>query len=184
MTLIHGLGVGRSSKASSAKDPGTEMEQQAPSPHTHLLYSKLTSSGNFITFLERTEKTQLTSLSSSFGTCFKVWRGQGLAGWNRTWCQQTATVEGKQSFSEKHKTQSLEGVRSRISLFQGGMIWEGTMEDFSCKCRALNPPSSTAADWHGQSFPSVGLRRQGLVIWYLLPAQEGVAVDVVHDGAV
>lgn len=71
MTLIHGLSVGRSSKASSAEDPGTEM-QQPTHPTPQLLYNKLTSSSNFISFMGRNEKTQLTSLSSSFGTCFKV----------------------------------------------------------------------------------------------------------------
>lgn len=72
MTLIHGLGVGRSSKASSAEDPGAEMERQPTHPTPQLLYNKLTSSSNFITFMGRNEKTQLTSLSSSLGTCFKV----------------------------------------------------------------------------------------------------------------
>lgn len=72
MTLIHGLSVGRSSKASTAEDPGTEMQQQPTHPTPQLLYNKLTSSGNFISFMGRNEKTQLTSLSSSFGTCFKV----------------------------------------------------------------------------------------------------------------
>lgn len=50
MTLIHGLGMGKSSKTSSATDPGTEMEQHPhPYPTTHLLYNELTSSNDVIT---------------------------------------------------------------------------------------------------------------------------------------
>lgn len=55
MTLIHGLSVGRSSKASSAEDPGTEMQQQPTHPTPQLLYNKLTSSGNFMFYGKKWE---------------------------------------------------------------------------------------------------------------------------------
>lgn len=66
------------------------------------------------------------------------------------------------------------------------MRWEGSTEDFRCKCRApsLHPSSAAGCGW--SSF-SLGLGRWGLasgiVIWFQL--REAVSArDVFHDGAV
>lgn len=69
MTLVHGHGVGRSSKASSARDLGTEKEQPPTlRPAPRLLCIKFTSSSNFITFMREIRRLSYRHHVPSFGT--------------------------------------------------------------------------------------------------------------------
>lgn len=72
MTLIHRRGVGGSSKASSARALVTETEEPpTPRPATHLLYTKFTSSSNFITFMGEI-RLSYHHYVPCFGTHFKA----------------------------------------------------------------------------------------------------------------